>query len=291
MKELTVKDFRLLFGDKMTPYIQDKILQYQFKYRDISRQEFNRCIVKICQMIFNEEPAVSGEQRKVDWAKGWGQNLSIGDVYPKYFGKYPYVRWKGNLIKPLSFDFEINMLYLLVDWVSDKYMRDCDVVYDFGCGTGHCLKKVRDVNPHAELWGLDWVSESQSIVDKLGFNSYNFNFFAPDYKFEIKPNSVVYTVAALEQVGTKYHDFVQYLLNNQPRLCIHIEPIIELLDASDLLDYLCKEYCKKRNYLSGFLPHLEQLEKSGIIKILFEKRTHIGSFLIEGYSVVVWQMN
>ena len=72
-------------------------------------------------------------------------------------------------------------------------------------------------------------------------------------------------------------------------MCIHIEPIEELLDKNILLDYLSIKYFEKRNYLSGFLSGLKKLEKQNKIKILKADRNNIGSLFIEGYSIIVWQ--
>jgi hypothetical protein len=98
----------------------------------------------------------------------------------------------------------------------------------------------------------------------------------------------VYTVASLEQVGLEFKKFVDYLLKNKPKLCVHVEPVAELLDNSNLLDYLSVKYFEKRNYLRGFLTYLRQLEKQGKIRILKARRTYIGSLFIEGYSVIIW---
>ena len=56
----------------------------------------------------------------------------------------------------------------------------------------------------------------------------------------------------------------------------------------NLVDYLSILYFKKRNYLSGFLLKLRELEEAGKIKIHMAKRTFIGSLYIEGYSVIAW---
>jgi hypothetical protein len=93
----------------------------------------------------------------------------------------------------------------------------------------------------------------------------------------------------LEQVGENYEKFVQYLLNNKPAVVVHIEPIPELLDSTKLLDYLSIQYMHKRKYLRGYLTYLESLEKQGKLKILEAKRSGIGSFLIDGYSILVWR--
>jgi len=151
------------------------------------------------------------------------------------------------------------------------------------------------VNPRASLWGLDWANTSQRIVECIAqqgidhnIHAHRFDYFGPDKSFCLERDSAVYTVASLEQVGAKWTKFIEYILENRPRICIHVEPIAELLDPGRLIDYLSIEYFKKRNYLKDFLSGLRLLEREGKIRIHRAQRTHIGSLFIEGYSVIVW---
>ena len=115
-----------------------------------------------------------------------------------------------------------------------------------------------------------------------------FDFFNPDETFVLEKGSVVYTVGALEQVGEEHKKFISYLIKNNPKICFHVEPIGELLDESNLTDYLTIMYYKKRNYLSNFISHLKLLEKQGKIKIEKAQRTYMGGSLLTEYAVVVW---
>ena len=245
----------------------------------------------------------SGAHRKDQWESGWGENLdeitndesNINTIIPKYFNKYGAIRWKGRFIKPLSEKFEYQSLGIILDWLFDKYFRKFDHIYEFGCGPAYNLLRAREVNNNAELWGLDWAESSQGIIEKISENDidhnikgHNFDYFNPDLDFHLKDNSVVYTVASLEQVGNGWTKFIDYLIAQKPKLCIHVEPIAEMLDEEVLIDNLSIKYFKKRNYLDGLLSGLKELESQGKLTIHDTKRTHIGSLFIEGYSVVVW---
>lgn len=205
------------------------------------------------------------------------------------------VRWKQELIAPLHRQFEERLFFAIQDWLFDKYLRDKESVYEFGCGTGHNLFRVRAVNPHATLWGLDWTEASQKILGRLreaGVDTklygQRFDYFTPDEGFKLAPGAAVYTAASLEQTGDRFQPFINYLLNSRPSICIHIEPIAELLDESNLLDFLSIAYFKRRNYLNGLLGYLRALEQDGRINIHMARRTMTGSLFIEGCSVIVW---
>jgi len=102
-------------------------------------------------------------------------------------------------------------------------------------------------------------------------------------------NKIV-TIAALEQVGDNFQEFISFLLDKKPEMCIHLEPIDELLNTNTLIDNLSIKYFRKRNYLNKFLPFLENLEKNGIIEILKKQIIYSGSYFIEGHSLIVWRV-
>ena len=302
-KSLSSQDFEDAFGEKLSSYVVAQVKKYSFYYTEITPIEQETLLIKIIDTLLNSDMQSSGEHRLSQWESGWSENLdlflqnpeNLDLIVPKYFNKYGAIRWRGEFIRPVSQKFEYHSLSIIQDWVFDKYLRDFPAIYEFGCGTGHNLLRVRGVNSKAKLYGLDWATASQRIIEKMSqhhidsdIQGKHFDYFNPDNSFHLTPGSAVYTVASLEQVGTRWGKFVDYIISNRPELCIHIEPIAELLDPSKLIDYLSIEYFKKRNYLSGFLHGLRKLENEGTIKIHLAQRVYIGSLFIEGYSVVVW---
>ncbi|MFA6129486.1 MAG: hypothetical protein WC731_00685 [Candidatus Omnitrophota bacterium] len=299
---LSPQDFEKIFKEKLSLRVKNRIKKYNLKYADVTPVQRDACLKKIVSVLFSEGLMCSGEHRQPQWEKGWGQNLaelssgnSKSAIKPHYFGKYPINRLMGEFIRPVSKNFEYNMLGVILDWLFDKYLKGYKNIYEFGCGTGHNLVRLRLFYPDADLWGLDWARSSQALIKKYALiNSdknlfaHKFDYFAPDNNFKLKSGSAVYTVASLEQIGSRYSAFVDYLLKNKPGLCIHVEPIAELLDENNLMDYLSISYFKKRNYLCGYLSYLRDLESKGKLKIIKAKRSHIGSFFIEGYSVIIW---
>ena len=90
-------------------------------------------------------------------------------------------------------------------------------------------------------------------------------------------------------MGENYKDFVNYLIYKKPDLCIHFEPMSEILDQNSLVDKLSVLYFEKRNYLKNYLTYLRELENEGIIEIIKEQRLYGGSYFIEGYPIVIWR--
>jgi hypothetical protein len=302
VKRLTPDDFVAAFGEQPSDYVAQRINAYDFRYRTLGPAERDYRLRQIIEMLYHRELPRSGEARLSQWETGWGvhidqidRNFDPASIIPGYFGKHEVVRWRQDLIAPLDRRFEHRSFSVIQDWLFDKYLRDAKTIYEFGCGTGHNLFRARAVNPHADLWGLDWAVASQKILAKLKqvgvddkLHGHRFDFFAPDEDFKLAPGSVAYTVTSLEQTGERFQPFIEYLLKNRPSLCIHIEPIAELLDESNLVDFLSIAYFKRRNYLSGLLGYLRALEKDGRINIHMARRTMIGSLFVDGFSVVIW---
>ncbi len=303
-KKLKPQDFEKMFGDKFSSYLKKKIIKYNFQYQELTEAEKFHYIRRCIDVLLDKNIVKAGKHRIKQWEKGWGENYSnylknnnIDSVSPGYFGKYNIVRINQKYIRAISKNFEKNTLSVIIEWLADKYMKSANHIYEFGCGTGHHLLKIREYNKKAELYGLDWAKSSQKIINQIvknGFDknikAHRFDFFHPDKNFKINKNSVIYTVAALEQTGNNYKKFINYLLSNKPDLCINIEPISELLDEANLLDYLSIRYFEKRNYLKGFYNHLKNLENNKKIKILNAQRSFIGSLFIDGYSAIVWKI-
>lgn len=301
--KLTVKDFERVFGETISVYVQQKITEYDFSYTELSNQERDYCVLSNIKALLDPKLVSAGKKRKKQWDNGWGENLNelndkhmVDSIIPKYFDKYEFIRFEQRFIKTKSKNFEYYSLKIILDWIFEKYLGNIKTIYEFGSGTGHNLLQLYNMYPKAEIWGLDWAESSVKLIKKfsvlnesLNISGKQFDFFNPDYEFKLKPNSAIYTVAALEQVGDKFKDFVEYLLKQKLEYCIHIEPIGELLDGENLLDWLSIQYFDKRNYLKGFLTYLQELEKTGKVEIINAQRSYIGSLFIEGYSLVVWR--
>ena len=303
IKNLTLRDFEEVLDTNLSALVTKKIQSYNFAYEEIDKKERDRTILKTIEFLNSDFVQKSGPHRVNDWVEGWAENEkeftnsnNFSSLIPKYFGKFPYVRWKQNFIKPLNPDFEYNMVKVLQYWLFEKYFSDVDSIYEFGCGTGHNLFRANEINPNANIFGLDWAESSQSNIKAINkifnknFQSHRFDFFNVDKEFKLERNSGIFTFAALEQVGHSHVDFINYLIEQNPQICIHVEPIGEMLNPKEnLIDFLSVAYFEKRNYLKNLVNTLENLESSGRIEIINKKRSFIGSLYVDGYSIIIWK--
>ncbi len=304
--ELTLEDFANSFGTTVHDFpedFKDLIAKFDFRYRKCSSEERDKVILDILKILESDDLKVSGRGRKADWERGWVENLqnfrnsgySLTELVPKYIRPGQYVRLNRDYVIPCDDNFELNYSDILRTWLFTKYLKNMEAVYEFGCGTGYHLARLAEMYPEKKLHGLDWIDASRQIVDllakrhSLNTEGHLFDFFSPDERLEIAGNSAIFTWGALEQLGSNYEAFLQFLLKKAPAVCLNVECLGELYDKDNLVDYLADQYRKKRNYLDGYLTRLHQLEADG--KIIIEKvqRLYFGSLYHEVYSFVVWK--
>lgn len=300
-KKIDLRDLEVSWNFKNTFLLEKFFAAKDFSYAELEFDEYSKAITKIKEII-ESNPSIAGVSKKPVWEKGWMENLrefnqtgKIEQLVPKYFGKYPVVRWKQNLILPNDILFEYNLLTFLIMTLASKYLLKDSTLYEFGCGTGHNLINLRRIFQTNLFIGLDWVSSSQRIVKQIAMNTHDenlkgnkFDYFKPNYNLKFKDEAVVLTVASLEQVGENFAPFLKFLMTKKPSVIINIEPMWETLDASNQLDSLSIKYMRKRKYLDGFYFELKKLQNEKKLRIHEEWRSFLGSFLLDGYSVVVW---
>lgn len=295
-----------LLDFKFSKKVKEIFSSYDIVLLDLTEEEYKENIESIENFLKREEVVFSGEHRIGDWNKGWDENAQefektkqISSLIPKYFNKYKYVRFDDKMYKIGNNNVELNMLRVLQHYINEKYLKSYNFnnVYEFGCGTGHNLLALSEMSDcNRNYYGLDWTNTQEKIFKNIkenfneNFSFRQFDFLNPDNRVDIQSNSVIFTFAALEQIGENHTNFINFLLEKKPRLCIHLEPIEELLDKNNFLQKLSLDYFKKRKYLSKFYTNLKILEENQKINILEAKRTTFGSFFIEGYNIVVWEI-
>lgn len=302
MKNIELNEIENLWQFKASARFASDFKATDLSYSEISKSANNEAILRVLNAL-NSDLIQVGAHRSGDWEKGWQENFenykqskNLSDVIPKYFNKIPLIRWKQEWIQPNSPTMEYDMLGLIVNFITDSYLEDFSNIYEFGCGTGHNLLRIRNRIPDVNLIGLDWATSSQALIREVAvdtsdpkFTGENFDYFKPNRDLKIRDNSAVITVASLEQTGSKFNEFIDYLVEQKPSLVIHIEPMWEPLDETNLLDYLSIKYFEKRNYLNGLQKYIEHLENQGKAEIIKKDRTYVGSFYIDGYSLLVWK--
>lgn len=197
-RHVSLNEFENAWSFKASKKFISNFRRFDFEYTQLNEENSREVTLKILVELEREIEA-AGPHRLDQWEKGWGENLTEFDtsnkidcLAPKYFSKYPIIRWRQNFISPKSSTMEQDGLKLIIQWLVEEYANDCSSLYEFGCGTGSNLVWIRELMPDIELTGLDWARSSQEIIDLVSIRSSdiklqsrNFDYFKPDFNLEL----------------------------------------------------------------------------------------------------------
>ncbi len=299
-------DFAHSFGTTVEDIPNDcreSIAKTDFKYKILAGEEHDRVLLDVLKKIESDQQIIGAPERRTTWEKGWEENLQdftksgydLDTLVPKFIRPNQAIRLDQNYVIPSNPNFELDYFSVFRLWLFKKYLKDFDSIYEFGCGTGFNLVVLSRLYPEKNLYGLDFVPSSVNLVNKLGevygwnMTGHLFDMLSPDENLEIDNNSAVFTIGAIEQLASKFEPFLRFLLKRSPKLCIHLEPTIELYDENNLTDYLAMKFHRKRGYTENYLTRLRELEAQDEIEILKVKRLFFGSLYMEGYSYMLWR--
>jgi hypothetical protein len=243
---------------------------------------------------------VSGANDNKVWREGWqevldhvGETVNLERLKPQYFREDDVTRLNGDFAKGEDlYERDIQMRKL----VFRTHFKDATRIVDIGAGTG-VSQAILAKECVAELAAADWVEPSLKLIELIGKNmnrqikTVNFNMltlFGWD-DLKIDEETSVLTVHALEQLGEDWGLLLTAIRDAKPKLCVHIEPLVELYDEGVLFDKLAADYHRKRNYLSGWLPAVQELERQGKAEIKRVHRWGFGNRFHEAYSLLVWR--
>ena len=304
MPALSVDNFAELFGADTLPDACVKLISNRnWQYRIVSDLEREQVLHQTLKAVNSEQLVEAGSHGREHWDQTWEERLEsfkksnwqLDALTPKYVDAHRPFRLNQHYINPVDSAFELNWRQVLQRWLFTTYFKEAKAVYEFGCGPGHNLAALASMYPAKRYIGLDWSPASVATIDNMaqvqGWNMQGqlFDFFAPGESSRMEEDSIVLTVTALEQTGQDHGSFLSYLMDASPKLCVHIEPVVEWYDDSLLFDYVAILYHERRNYLKGFVASLEALAGRGAVEIIKLHRTHFGSRYGDSYSQIIWR--
>ena len=306
MNNLTVEDFANSFGTTLNSFsneLKTLISNTDFKYEVYEGEVRDQLLLRVLKAIANDRQIIGAEERKKVWYNGWAENLNsfiqkesnLETLIPKFIRNNQPIRYNGQYIRPQNSKFELDFITVFRTWLFQNYFSQYDNIYEFGCGTGFNLVLLDKLLPGKSLHGLDFVQSSVDLINliaeknNINLKGYLFDMVTPDENVQIAQNSAVFTFGAIEQLAGKFKNFLHFLLERKPKLCVHIEPTVELYNEDNLIDYLSIQFHKKRGYTKGLLPYLQELETIQRIKLIKVKRLNFGNLFMEGYMLYIWK--
>lgn len=306
-KKVTLNHFAKSFGIKKNKFSKNFLNIYKkcnFKYRELKNHEEQELIKFIINKITIDKRKTGSKTRKIVWQNGWNENYKLflknpkklNALLPQYNNDNIYLRFFGKFIIPQNKNFEHNYFRLLQQHLFDKYFKKYDNYYEFGSGTGLTALSLANNFPRKNVFASDFVKSSINIIKTIAryynkkITTHLFDIKKPNFKYEIKDKSLIFTLGVIEQVKDDYKNFINFILKKKPNLVINMEPYKEKFDLKNHMDLLSYMFIEKRKYANNYLAYLEKLEKEKKIKILEIKRTFFGGIMMESYNYIVWKV-
>ncbi len=305
MGKMTIQDIALSFGTTESDLSSCMTMfdEMDLSYREVTGTEESDLMQEVLHKIESDTQVIGAPERKQVWHNGWQENLDqflsnkddLSAVVPKFIKSGQALRWKQKYIMSDNEHFERDYITLFQSWFFKKYLHEYEHVYEFGCGSGMNLVPISRIFPDKHLTGLDFVDSSVNLIKAIAehhnllLEAFIFDMIKPNYDIDIKPQSCVFTLGAVEQLAGAFMPFLQFFIDKKPSLCIHIEPTIELYDESNSIDCLAIKFHKKRGYTVGLLPMLQQLHEQKVIDLIKVHRVYFGSLYNEGYNYMIWR--
>jgi len=275
------------------------------RFRRLSRAERDGVMLDALRAIEDESLPIASPATLGRWERGWqevldrvkAQGASRSTLRPQYF-KYDVVRLRGDYAKVEDRAFEFELYRVFANLLFDEFVADAETVVDVCCGTGLNLLEIGLRHPGKRLIGYDWARPSQALLKLtaeqhgLELEGHWLDLWTLDgFDRAQRPSgkTVVITTHGLEQVGSAVAPFFALIDAIKPERVVHIEPLVELYDGTDLFDALALRYHQRRGYLSGLLAEVRRRDAAGTAQILKLRRLGFGSPFHEGYSILVWK--
>ena len=306
MKTVTLEKIAELFGtdvDGLGEKCRNFYKTLDMRYEVVKGQQREDLILDILKKLDNDSQKIGAPERTKVWHDGWKENLDsfkeekqLSSIVPKFVRPNKVIRFDMQFINPQNEYFERDFAKLIQFYIYNKVLTDdIENVYEFGAGSGFNLMNLIEFNPSLSLRGSDFVQSSVDLINEMG-EHYNtsltakaFNMLEPDYNYDIKENSCIFTHGAIEQLASHVKNIVNFFVYKKPKICFHIEPTVEFYDDGNLFDYLQSKFHKQRGYSSGLVPYLQQLHEDKKIDIIECRRLFFGSKFMEGYNLVIWK--
>jgi hypothetical protein len=295
-------DLTDVVGPRLSNFFSSKSLELDM--RPVSDEEMSTFVDAVKGFQKSKPHVQAGEHRLNDWANGWAENFAafsdtgdVGRLIPKYFGKYPEVRLGGRVFVDSSGNAELALLRALQTCALAyaKQIAPFETICEFGAGTGHNLLHFGADKAIRFLRGYEWSWSGVACVNEIGkrldsrISGRFFDYYAPGLALcSDLANCCIVTVASMEQIGGNFRPFLEFLKLARPNVVVNIEPVQELMGSGTIAD-LSREYAHDRNYLAGYYNYLKNLHRAGVIEILLEQDSLIGSKFLNGYGTMVWR--
>lgn len=176
------------------------------------------------------------------------------------------------------------------------YLTSDDTLVELGCGWGRNLLYSLRHSLCKNALGGEFTEEGVRLGTFIGeqFNLpvefFHFDWYHPAQEFmhQLK-DAVIFTHNSIEQIGTMPEETILRLIESEPKIVIHFEPIYEYRKQETLLHFFWKKYTEINDYNRNLLTVLKMIEQQGRLEILNEEVHALGLNAFNPGSFISWK--
>lgn len=275
-------------------------IEHQFLESDwrLELANLEEAALESLELLQRRWSSVDDEERQKVWDEGWREAFNNyqqdGSLVAGFTHPTTMVNVDGTYFRPIDSNFEINYQALIRSYVLDTYFEDCTAFIEFGSGSGINLVAAAKRLPSVRIIGSDFVPAAvelhNAIAAKTGYpiESYLFDMRAPISHHAFPKGSSVLTYGSVEQLGNNFQPFLDFLLEMQPKVVVHVETDSSFLLDGKLPDFIAKSYSEVRGYPNQFLGRLLEMQNEERIRIVTTERSVAYPGLTPGNNLFVW---
>ena len=291
-------------NDHLISKIMKNLNYDNLKVRDLSFKELSNLVEEAFLKIENAKRDPSGPSKLEKWNNGWAENLKLlkdgidpsQALKPGYYRPGNIIRFGKKWVYSEDTDIEYKLFEIIRSYLFEKFLKEYESIYEFGCGSVHNLYNWSNIDPSKEYYGFDWADPvleiGKTLSNTSNINTFKYDLFNPspiNKKFEINSKSCAITIGAMEQMGSNFEKFIKVLFDSKFDLVIHVEPIVEFLDDIILTDFVAKLFMTNRNYLNGLKTYLENLKDENKIQLISSQKVELCGMMNLGWNILVWK--
>jgi hypothetical protein len=207
---------------------------------------------------------------------GVGSRLCLVEGRPMYMAAEDFFAWRADVLGALF-----------------RELHEPDTpVTEVGCGTGKNLLVLARAG-YRDLQGLEPTRSGREAVRQL---SRRFELGVDVRPFDLLTSDptplrgrVVLTNHVMEQLPYDVERAVRNLASGRPAEVIHIEPCIESLSRTSLVDWATRWHAWAWDYQRNLLRVVARLENKGVVETLEVRRLRYAPHLRSDPTLVRWR--
>lgn len=182
--------------------------------------------------------------------------------------------------------------------VLSEYATGASALIELGAGFGSKIFRLSDLEPFKSLplYAAELTPNGRDLIKLLAIRAGKaIRVGACDFRGgmleldNVPPNAIVFTSFAVHYVPTLTDQFIALIAKLKPKVVVHFEPCIELMNPEILHELMCRSYMLRNDYNRNILGLLEAAATKGDCHIISVRANLMGGNPLLPLSSIVWR--